>query len=73
MHGREGSSQFVRGVGDEAPLRRERLAETLEQPVQCAHQRLHFAGQPALADGLEQSRRTPRDGRGDPLERLQTL
>ena len=56
MHRGERRAQFMRGVGDEGPLRGERLAQPIEQLVEGAHQRVHFHGQSPLGERLEQAR-----------------
>ena len=62
----------MRGIGDERALHGERLAESFEQTVERADQRLHFAGQAALGERLELRRRAPANGRGDALQRLES-
>ena len=69
VHGGQRRAQLMRGVGDERALRRERLAESLEQAVQGMHQRLHFARQAGFGQRFEQIGRATRDVGRDAVQR----
>jgi hypothetical protein len=51
--GGERGAQLVRGVGSEAALHRERLAQPREEPVQCVDERPHLTGQACGRERVE--------------------